>query len=122
MSTAEAPHPKRWVPTYIVLLASLLVLSAALVLQYIRTGSDSYLVSAAFVAVIAVYTAWSFARLITLKVTPKSLVTLLKCSSCGHEVVRKYREGDMLFSEADACPKCGSKMVIEGIFLREEKR
>jgi predicted RNA-binding Zn-ribbon protein involved in translation (DUF1610 family) len=121
MSTGSAPHPKRWIPTYIVLLASLLILAAALALQYLRTGSDSYLVSAAFVAVIAVYTAWSFARLITLKVTPKSLMTLLKCPSCGHEVVRRYREGDMLFSELDACPKCGSKMVVEGIFLKEEK-
>uniref|UniRef100_A0A7C1TB49 Uncharacterized protein n=1 Tax=Thermofilum pendens TaxID=2269 RepID=A0A7C1TB49_THEPE len=122
MSAGRTPHPKRWVPTYIVLLASLLILSAALALQYLRTGSDSYLVSAAFVAIIAVYTGWSFARLISLKVAPKSLVTLLKCTSCGHEVVRGYREGDTLFTELDQCPKCGSRMVAEGIFLKEEKR
>jgi len=119
---SKTPHPRRWVPTYIVLLTSLLVLSAALVLQYFRTGSDSYLVSAGFIALIAAYTAWSFARLITLKVIPRSLVTLLRCPSCGNEVTRKYREGDMLFSESDQCPKCGSKMLTEGIFLKEEKR
>ncbi|MEM4563107.1 MAG: hypothetical protein QXI55_04215, partial [Thermofilum sp.] len=68
MSSLERPQPRRWVPTYAVLLLSLVAISAALVILYLRTGSETYLSGALLLAIVAVYTGWSFARLLTVKV------------------------------------------------------
>ncbi len=118
MGPPAKPQPQRWIPTYIILLMSLALLTLALLLLYLRTGSDAYLSGAILMALIATYTGWSFARLLSLRSASRTLVTLLKCSSCGYETARAFKDGDRLFSEADACPRCGGKMVVEGIFLR----
>ncbi|MEM0494811.1 MAG: hypothetical protein QXS92_01040 [Thermofilum sp.] len=122
MSSLERPQPRRWVPTYAVLLLSLVAISAALVILYLRTGSETYLSGALLLAIVAVYTGWSFARLLTVKVVPRSLSTYLRCPSCGYESMREYREGDRLFGEAEQCLKCGGRMVVEGIFLRSASK
>lgn len=122
MSSPERPQPRRWVPTYAVILLSLLVISAALAVLYLRTGSETYLSGALLIALVTAYTGWSFARLLTMKTVPRSIFTYLKCPSCSHENMRDYREGDRLFGEAEQCPKCGGRMVIEGIFLRSASK
>ena len=115
---SAAARPQRWIPTYVVLLLSLVMLTAALLLLYLKTGSDTYLSVAILMALIAAYTGWSFARLLSLKPPVRTLVSLLKCNSCGYETVRAFKEGDRLFLEADACPRCGRRMTVEGVFLR----
>lgn len=122
MSSMEKNQPRRWVPTYAILLLSLVILSVAFIFLYLRTGSDTYLSGAILIAMVAVYAGWSFARLLSMRPAPRFVFTQLKCSACSYEVTREYKEGDKLFSEADQCPKCGGKMIVEGIFLRSARQ
>lgn len=122
VSSEERFQPKRWAPTYVVLLLSLIILSAVLVILYLRTGSEAYLGWALLMALMTAYTGWSFARLLAMKTVPRSIFTHLKCPSCSYEVTREYKETDALFAEAEPCPKCGGKMLIEGIFLHSPSK
>jgi len=52
------------------------------------------------------------------------VVTKQKCRSCSHEVTRPFKEGDFIYGNGDACPKCGSgePMLISAIFLHKPAR
>jgi len=54
---------------------------------------------------------------------PKPL-TFLLCLSCNTENSRPFRDGDYVFKEVEEkCPKCGGeRMVITGIYVREERQ
>jgi hypothetical protein len=50
------------------------------------------------------------------KEKPLTAYTLEKCSSCGKESKRKFKEGDVLFSESSQCDKCRALVRITKIF------
>jgi len=62
-------------------------------------------------------------RLSTMGAAPAGpqVVTKQKCKSCGHEASRPFKEGDFIYGNGDACPKCGSgeSMLIRSIFLHK---
>lgn len=41
--------------------------------------------------------------------------TATRCGSCGDASRRYYREGDMLFEEAEEC-SCGGRVRVESIY------
>ena len=51
--------------------------------------------------------------------------TVIRCSKCGFETTRKFKEGDYILKEADLCPKCKEPTFIYMIFRKadeEEKK
>ncbi|ABM80733.1 hypothetical protein [Hyperthermus butylicus] len=53
------------------------------------------------------------------EVTP---ITLLRCSSCGYEKTRRFKEGDYvgLVDQGTMCPRCGKPMVVHAIYVEGE--
>lgn len=50
------------------------------------------------------------------KEKPLTAYTLEKCPTCGKELKRKFKEGDVLFAESSQCDKCKTSMKITKIF------
>lgn len=48
--------------------------------------------------------------------------TALECKSCGLKKIRAFQRGDYLFSEAEECTRCHSKMVVEKVYGREKTK
>ena len=42
--------------------------------------------------------------------------TLEECTKCGMMKKRKFRDGDILFSESEKCGSCGQVSIIQKIF------
>ncbi len=58
-----------------------------------------------------------------LKPTPP--LTFLKCSECGTDNSRPFKQNDYVFKviEDEKCPKCGStRMVVVNIYVPEKKQ
>jgi hypothetical protein len=44
--------------------------------------------------------------------------TVLECAACAEEIIREYKEGDIVFADTDdVCKKCGKKLVIKQIYV-----
>lgn len=50
------------------------------------------------------------------KEKPLTAYTLEKCPTCSKESKRKFKEGDVLFTESSLCDKCKAHMRITKIF------
>jgi len=50
------------------------------------------------------------------KEKPVVAYTVEKCTSCGKEQKREFRDGDMLFAESSECSACKAKTSISKIF------
>ncbi|MFY9300512.1 MAG: hypothetical protein WAO91_04915 [Candidatus Nitrosotenuis sp.] len=50
------------------------------------------------------------------KEKPLTAYTLEKCPTCSKESKRKFKEGDVLFTESSQCDKCKTPMKITKIF------
>jgi len=50
---------------------------------------------------------------------PRVITTIL-CQKCGFKNIRDFQRGDYIFKEAESCPKCNEKMMIDSIY-REVK-
>ena len=42
--------------------------------------------------------------------------TVEQCNSCNQQIKRKFKEGDILFSETSKCKLCDGKLQIQKIF------
>jgi len=51
---------------------------------------------------------------------PQRVSTTIACKKCGFKNVRDFQRGDYIFKEAEACPKCGERMMMTSIY-REKK-
>ncbi len=51
-------------------------------------------------------------------------LTFLKCTSCGTENSRTFKEEDYVFKKTnEACPKCSNnEMLIVGIYVKEREK
>jgi hypothetical protein len=47
----------------------------------------------------------------------EELVSVLRCSKCGYEEIRKYNKGDYVGRPVGSCPRDGSRMVIKAIYV-----
>jgi hypothetical protein len=47
----------------------------------------------------------------------EELVSVLGCSKCGYEEIRKYGKGDYVGRPVGTCPRDGSRMVIKAIYV-----
>lgn len=113
---------KRWLPVYIILLVATIVLMLGLGYLYLKSGSTDYLSSILLVALFAAYIAWSISKVIKIKIAPKKLVSLIKCTHCDHSEERNYEKGDYVFKDLGRCPKCSKgRLYISGIYLKGEE-
>ncbi|AKG38929.1 MAG: hypothetical protein ACP5II_07595 [Infirmifilum sp.] len=121
MSDVISQVKRQRLPAYITLLVGGFILIIALLYLYFKTNMDTYLSGVILLLLIEGYVAWSLYKLISIKSEKKYLVTHLRCSNCGYEMEREFREGDSLFKDVETCPKCKvGKLVVEAIFLRVE--
>ena len=48
------------------------------------------------------------------------VITTIICQKCGFKNIRDFQRGDYIFKDAEPCPKCNEKMMIDSIY-REVK-
>ena len=113
---------KQWIPVYAILLAIALIVIVYLVLAYMYTGNEDFVMYTMLTALFSLYMGFNLMRLIRIKIPKYNYVKVLKCSECGHTLIRPMAKGDYLFSECGECPKCGSKMYISALYREEAKR
>ena len=53
---------------------------------------------------------------------PPKVSTLIRCSKCGFETIREFKEGDYVLKEAEPCPKCSGPTFIYTIFRETEEK
>lgn len=55
---------------------------------------------------------------------PPPTITEVKCDNptCDFKEIRDFQKGDYVLKPLDAkCPKCGSKMTIQGVYIVKEE-
>jgi hypothetical protein len=55
---------------------------------------------------------------------PPPTITEIRCSnkSCDFKEIRNFQKGDYVLKPLDTkCPKCGSSMIIEGVYVVKEE-
>lgn len=110
---------RRWLPIYIILLVATIAIMLGLGYLYLKSGSTDYLSSILLVALFAAYIAWSISKIMRVKIAPRKLISLVKCTHCDYSEERDYRKGDYVFKELDRCPKCDEgRLYISGIYLK----
>jgi len=73
------------------------------------------------VALVVVTTVLMFTTNRRKKEEEKKFVTVLKCSKCGYQREREWKEGDFVGMVEGKCPKCGSLMEVVAIYKEGEK-
>ncbi len=48
--------------------------------------------------------------------------TVIRCSKCGFETTREFKEGDYVLKEEESCPKCKGPTFIYTIFREPEEK
>ncbi len=112
---------KKWLPVYAVLLVASLVVLAGLIYLYFLAKSTDYTTAAMVASFFVLYIGWSIYKVASLKFKPRKVVSLIKCEKCGYSEEREYEKGDFFFKDKGVCPKCGGKMIVAGIYVKEEE-
>ena len=47
--------------------------------------------------------------------------TLIRCTKCGYEYTREWKEGDFVGMVEGKCPKCGALLKVEAIYKEGEE-
>ncbi len=50
------------------------------------------------------------------------IVEVLKCMSCGEEIVDRFREGDYVGKAVGKCKRCGGDLIVYSINARRRER
>lgn len=110
---------RKWIPIYLALLLATLGVTIALLRLWISTNNEQYFSAALLSLMLSSYISWYLVKVLRVKQTPRQLLTLVRCETCGYEEARLYTEGDALFQAKGTCPKCGKgDLVVVGIYLR----
>jgi len=115
---------------FIAIVTVLIILSLITMIQvfktYIDTGHTDFLALAlsASALSLSVYMALQMRREpFKLGFEQPRVSTVIRCSKCDFETIRKFKEGDYVLKESESCPKCKSPTFIYMIFREtEEKR
>lgn len=113
---------KQWIPVYALLLAVALVVTIYLILVYMYTQNEDFLMYTMLSLLFSLYMGFNLVKLIRIKVPKYSYVKVLKCSQCDHTITVPMKKSDYLFKEEGTCPKCGSKMYIIALYKEEVRR
>ena len=126
--SADLKEAKRSILYLVSIIAIMIFLSIITLIQafktYIESGHMDFL--ALFLSASAF--ALSIYMALQLGVKPPKLgfeqqkvLTVIRCSRCGFESVRNFREGDYVLKKIGSCPKCNAPSFIYMIFREEEK-
>jgi len=114
---------------FIAILTVLIILSLVTIIQvfktYTETGYTDFLaltLSASAIA-LSVYMAFQMRREpLKLGFEESKVSTMIRCSECGFETIREFKEGDYVLKEAESCPKCKGSTFIYMIFRETEEK
>lgn len=115
----------------IVIITVLIVLSLVTIVQVFKMYKDTG--SADFLALTLSASAIAFSVYMILQIRRKpfklgfeqpKVSTVIRCSKCGFETMREFKEGDYVLKEAESCPKCKGPAFIYTIFreTKEQKK
>lgn len=112
----------RWMPVYLVLIVALALVTVHMLIMYAYTHDTVY-ANLAVLSVMGVYLAFTgLDRLRKVKITRMRMVELLKCESCDYTEEKNTEPGDYVLKQKGACPKCGGRVVVFGIYSIKETR
>ncbi len=113
---------KQWIPVYALLLAVALIVTIYLVLAYMYTQNEDFMMYTMLSLLFSFYMGFNLIKLVRIKIPKYNYVKILKCPKCGHTIAKPITKGDYLFGEGGECPKCGSKMYISAMYKEEVKK
>jgi len=74
------------------------------------------------IGLVAMTTAMMFVNIKKKKNTEEpKFYTLVRCSKCGYEYTREWKEGDFVGMVEGKCPKCGALLKVEAIYKEGEE-
>ncbi|RLE65986.1 MAG: hypothetical protein DRJ38_02700, partial [Thermoprotei archaeon] len=77
---------KQWIPIYALLLAAALIVTIYLVLVYMYTQNEDFLMYTMLSLLFSFYMGFNLAKLIRIKIPKYSYVKVLKCSKCDYTI------------------------------------
>ena len=113
----------------IAIVAVLIFLSLITIVQILKMYRETGYVD--FLAITLSASAIAFSAYMALQMRRKPMKlgfeepkvsTVIRCSKCGFEAVREFKEGDYVLKEAELCPKCRSPTFIHMIFRESEEK
>jgi len=113
---------QKWIPVYIIIIIAGLIFLVNFILLYLETENESYLNLSFITALFTAYISYSFWKLYSIKVVEYEFIKIRKCEQCGKVSTLKAEKNDFIFKEDGACPSCGGKLLIVGIFRREKNK
>jgi hypothetical protein len=60
---------------------------------------------------------WVLASTRRSRPTREELVSVVRCTRCGYEEVRKYSKGDYVGKPVGTCPKDGGMVIVKAIYV-----
>jgi len=119
----------RRTPLFLMIIVTvLIILSLVTIIQvfktYKETGYSDFLALtlSASAIVLSIYIFLQVRRKpFKLGFEPPKVSTIIRCSKCGFETKREFKEGDYVLKEAESCPKCNSPTFIYMIFRETEE-
>jgi len=123
------PSNARRMPFFFMMIAAVLVVLALVtVIQVLKMYRETGYIDVLALTLSA--SAIGFSVYVALQMRSKPLKlgfeqpkvsTVIRCSNCGFETTRDFREGDYVLKEAESCPKCKGSMFIYTIFRESEE-
>jgi len=110
--------------------AVLIILSLVTITQTLKTYKDTGYIDFLALTLSASAIAFSVYMVLQMRESPLKLgfeqpkvSTVIRCSKCGFETTREFKEGDYILKESEPCPQCKGPTFIYIIFREtEEKR
>ena len=113
---------RKWIPVYFILLIGLIILAIHFILMAYFTNNQDYASFSLLTLVAAGYIGYNLSKFLNTTISKYTTVKLLTCKKCGYSNEDKnVDKEDYVMKEDGICPKCGGKMIIEGIYRIEEK-
>jgi len=113
---------------FFVVVGVLMLISISLLVNGLGRWSERDLVSVVYVAMGISGLLFSIMNISTFQnrmrralVGRSRVVSILKCSGCGFELKRNFREGDYVYGRGETCPNCKVQdpMTITAVFLEK---
>ena len=126
--SADPKGIKRSILYVVSIIAIMLILSIITLIQAFKTYMESGRMD--FLALFLSASAFALSIYMALQIGVKppklgfeqqKVLTVIRCSRCGFESVRNFKEGDYVLKKIGSCPKCNGPSFIYMIFREEEK-
>jgi len=81
-----------------------------------ETGEKIGYTLAGVSTILAAFAALSLYRTLKIKIPESKIYTIVKCTACGYETKRPYKNGDYVHKKEGKCPTCGKQTIIDAIY------